>query len=62
MIRLVRLGGRWYGLKVDRIDVEEVENIEAFVNDGYPVVFCYDLADAEDHLGIINVEMVDKDK
>ena len=61
MIRLVRMGGRWYGLKVDILDDAEVENIETFVEDGYPVVFCYDLVDAEDCLGICDVEMVERE-
>ena len=58
MIRLVRMGGQWYGLEINRIDAQEMENIEEFVNEGSPVVFCYDLEDAEEYVGIHEVKMV----
>jgi hypothetical protein len=59
MIRLVRMGGRWYGLALSFIDDQEVENIEGFIEEGSPVVFCNDVADAEEYLGICDVEMVE---
>lgn len=58
MIRLVKMGGRWYGLEIGRIDDQEVDNIEAFVEAGEPVVFCQDLEDAEEYLDVHDVEMV----
>ncbi len=59
MIRVVRMGTRWYGLRVDRIDEEEAENIETFVDEGSPVLLCYDLEEAREFLGADGIEMVE---
>ncbi len=60
MIRLVKMGGKWYGLEIREIDSDEVDNLIAFVESGEPVLLCCDLEEAEELLDIDidDVEMV----
>ena len=59
MIRLVRMGGKWYCVEVGKyLYVEEVVNIEEFVNAGEPVLLCCDLEQAKECLGTDDIEMV----
>jgi len=58
MIRLVRMGGEWYGLEVE-LDDEEMENLEAFVYAVEPVILCSDLQEVDELLDINGIQMVD---
>ena len=60
MIRLVRMGGKWYGLEVN-LDDEEVESIETFVEEGEVVILCDDLRDIAELLllDVDDIEMVE---
>ena len=38
MFRATKLGTKWYALRVDKIDEDELENINTFVEEGTPVI------------------------
>ena len=52
---------KYYGLKVDITDEEEIENIKTFVSDGTPIILVESLDDLESiyDIHIDDVEMVD---
>lgn len=57
MIRLVLMGGRWYGMHIDDI-YDDVENIEEFVNAAEPVILCDDLCDVADFIDTDDITMI----
>jgi len=57
MIRAVKLGGEWYGVKVPEIGDDEVENINIFVNEGNFIIIGEDAESIEDEFNI-QIEMV----
>lgn len=60
MIRVVKMGGKWCGLDIGPyITSEEREDIEMFVNEGEPVLLCYDLETAQYTLDDADIEMVE---
>ena len=61
MIRVIKMQNKYYGLKVDITDEEEIENIKTFVSDGTPIILIESLDDLESiyDIHIDDVEMVD---
>ncbi len=43
MIRVIKMSNKWYGLKIDITDEEEIQNIKQFVEEGTPVIIAEDL-------------------
>lgn len=37
------MSNKWYGLKIDITDEEEIQNIKQFVEEGTPVIIAEDL-------------------
>ena len=47
MIRVIKMSNKWYGLKIDITDEEEIQNIKQFVEEGTPVIIAEDLGALE---------------
>ena len=62
MIRVTKMTGKFYGIKVDINSSDEIDNINTFTGDGTPVILVNDLEDLEDlDIDPKNVTMVEPD-
>ena len=52
MIRVSKMAGTYYGADISRLDEDEIEDIEALVYEGTPVLIAETYEDAADMLGI----------
>ena len=52
MVRVAKIAGTYYGADISRFDEDEIEDIEALVYEGTPVLIAETYEDAADMLGI----------
>lgn len=55
MYRIIKLS-KWFALEIEDIE-DDIDNINVFVDEGTPVLLCYDLEIAADFLGIEEEEI-----
>jgi hypothetical protein len=61
MIRVTKMGNKWYGLNLSEDNESEMDEIISLAEQGVPSIIVDDISELED-LGIyVDVEMVDRD-